>query len=511
MTFRKKSFLIPLGTMLLLIMVTYLVVYQVMMDRFREVENQRVERNLRRVSLVYQDQLKQLNVKVADWAMWDDTYKFIADGNNDYRESNLVVESFGSIEVDEALFVNQKGGMVAHLSTVDNEIYEFFATGSALLKTDAELGYGGGLLRTDSGLLQYVIRDILKTDGSGPARGWVVFGRYFDQTTLDLIQELTQFDVYMQDWASQNLPEDYGVAKRDYLREGQPTISVLNKELISGYLVISDVFGKEQAIIRTDVTRDITIQGRSSLALLLGILVVVMMSGALLNYGLLNSNFLSQIYKLCSEVEALGKKESWDKRLKITDPTNEIGNLKQSINTMLDALNQTGEALSLEKQSGETLIDFMTTIVVMLDSGGKIKMINTRGCQVLGYSREELLGKDWIENFVPKDDKSQVDKVFAGLVNESKPDEYFENEILTKNGEKLIIAWHNTVIRNPSGKVIATLSIGEDITERKEEDIKRESHAKELERLNGIMVGREMKILELKKRIEELETGMPKA
>src|SRR3989339_1221356 len=116
MTFRKKSFLIPLGTMLLLIMVTYLVVYQVMMDRFREVENQRVERNLRRVSLVYQDQLKQLNVKVADWAMWDDTYKFIADGNNDYRESNLVVESFGSIEVDEALFVNQKGGMVAHLS-----------------------------------------------------------------------------------------------------------------------------------------------------------------------------------------------------------------------------------------------------------------------------------------------------------------------------------------------------------------------------------------------------------
>ena len=42
-----------------------------------------------------------------------------------------------------------------------------------------------------------------------------------------------------------------------------------------------------------------------------------------------------------------------------------------------------------------------------------------------------------------------------------------ENEILTKARDERLIAWHNAIYRDGKGKIIGTLSSGEDITERK--------------------------------------------
>jgi PAS domain S-box-containing protein len=62
-------------------------------------------------------------------------------------------------------------------------------------------------------------------------------------------------------------------------------------------------------------------------------------------------------------------------------------------------------------------------------------------------------------------------KLMAG---ESVEIEYFENSIINMDGEARLIAWHNTILTDESGKIIGTLSSGEDITERKkvEENLK---------------------------------------
>lgn len=43
----------------------------------------------------------------------------------------------------------------------------------------------------------------------------------------------------------------------------------------------------------------------------------------------------------------------------------------------------------------------------------------------------------------------------------------YENAIKTKKGELRIISWRNTLLKDKSGRIIGTLSSGEDITERK--------------------------------------------
>ncbi|MHC5080675.1 MAG: PAS domain-containing sensor histidine kinase, partial [Planctomycetota bacterium] len=56
------------------------------------------------------------------------------------------------------------------------------------------------------------------------------------------------------------------------------------------------------------------------------------------------------------------------------------------------------------------------------------------------------------------------------------PVEYYENPVVTQSGEERIIAWHNTVLRDEEGKILATLSSGEDVTEKnRAEDALRES------------------------------------
>jgi len=60
------------------------------------------------------------------------------------------------------------------------------------------------------------------------------------------------------------------------------------------------------------------------------------------------------------------------------------------------------------------------------------------------------------------------------LAGELAPFEYFENPILTKDGEERLIAWHNTLLTDEGGHITGTLSSGVDITERKraEEEVR---------------------------------------
>ena len=55
-------------------------------------------------------------------------------------------------------------------------------------------------------------------------------------------------------------------------------------------------------------------------------------------------------------------------------------------------------------------------------------------------------------------------------VGDIEPVEYYENPVLTKSGEERQIAWHNSLLKNEDGRIVGTLSSGEDITERKKAD-----------------------------------------
>ena len=114
-------------------------------------------------------------------------------------------------------------------------------------------------------------------------------------------------------------------------------------------------------------------------------------------------------------------------------------------------------------------LDIAGVLFVSLNNLGEITMINKRGCEILGYSHDEIMHQNWFETCVPPDIQDDVKSVFNQLMSgELEAVEYYENALLNKKGEMLEISFHNTLLTDSTGKVIGVLFSGEDITDRKQ-------------------------------------------
>lgn len=146
------------------------------------------------------------------------------------------------------------------------------------------------------------------------------------------------------------------------------------------------------------------------------------------------------------------------------------------------------EAVTRERDRAQQYLNIAGTVIVALSPDQTVSLINKKGADVLGYSAEEVIGKNWFDNFIHHSARDQVKAVFDSLMaGKVENVEYYENSVLTKTGEEKTIAWHNTLIRDETGKIVSTLSSGEDITNRKKaEEALRESEERYRTIIEGI-------------------------
>ncbi|MDJ1422322.1 MAG: PAS domain S-box protein [Candidatus Methanoperedens sp.] len=134
------------------------------------------------------------------------------------------------------------------------------------------------------------------------------------------------------------------------------------------------------------------------------------------------------------------------------------------------------EALKKERDKAQRYFDIAGTALVVIDADHKVSLINKKGCEILGYNENEIVGKNWFDTFIPQRIRYNIKAVFNKLMaGEVEPVEFYENPVLTKSGEERLIAWHNSILRDETGRIIAVLGSGEDITKyrRAEEALRR--------------------------------------
>lgn len=135
-------------------------------------------------------------------------------------------------------------------------------------------------------------------------------------------------------------------------------------------------------------------------------------------------------------------------------------------------LKKTEQSLRLEQQRTQQYLDVADIMLLALNKDQNVIAVNPKGCQVLGYPEEEILGKNWFENFLISDEIDMVKKVFKDVIEGSADlADYFENMILRSDGSSRLIAWRNSLLKDEEGEIIGVLSSGEDITDRREAEI----------------------------------------
>jgi two-component system, sensor histidine kinase and response regulator len=124
--------------------------------------------------------------------------------------------------------------------------------------------------------------------------------------------------------------------------------------------------------------------------------------------------------------------------------------------------------LQNQKDQIQMYLNIVGVILLVIDSNQKVTLINKKGIEILGFEESEIIGKNWFETFIPTDKIDKVKEIFNEIIlGDIAINSYVEGSVLTKSGEKRLIAWHNSVLKDEKGNIIGTLSSGEDITQRK--------------------------------------------
>ncbi len=138
------------------------------------------------------------------------------------------------------------------------------------------------------------------------------------------------------------------------------------------------------------------------------------------------------------------------------------------------------EKVQKEKEKAEMYLNLVNVIIVALDKEGKISLINKKGNEILEWSEGDLIGKNWFEYCLPPRDKDRVFDYFKKLMKgELDVVPFYENPVITKDGDEKLIAWSTIMLKDSNGNATGALSSGEDITEKKEaEQLLKESEEK---------------------------------
>ncbi|MFT5667553.1 MAG: PAS domain S-box-containing protein [Vicingaceae bacterium] len=121
-----------------------------------------------------------------------------------------------------------------------------------------------------------------------------------------------------------------------------------------------------------------------------------------------------------------------------------------------------------DQQQLQNYFDTIPSIILILNKQGKVKIINDFACKLYGYKKEEMTGKYFPSNFVPKRLATKNSLLFLEIINGSLEDDkkYSENLALCKDGSERLIAWNTSHSFDNEGNIIGIISTGDDITKR---------------------------------------------
>lgn len=119
-----------------------------------------------------------------------------------------------------------------------------------------------------------------------------------------------------------------------------------------------------------------------------------------------------------------------------------------------------------QRNLSEKYLQTAGVMICVLNKAGEITLINRKGLEILEYTNEnEILGKNWFDISLPENVLIEVKDVFNQIMSgDISTVEYYENNVITKNGNHRIIAFHNTIILDEENKISGVLFSGEDVT-----------------------------------------------
>ncbi|QYE71583.1 diguanylate cyclase [Pseudomonas aeruginosa] len=395
----------------------------ILLSRFDREDQQRLQEGATVLHNRLDFELKRHLDIVRTYAWWDASYDFIQRPNETFEQENLDHEMLDDLGFDFVLFLDDRGHLqLKQWSPPAPDQRVLFGTPSAsdqaLLEALQQRAIRLGALdfrgRTDHSLSELLLVDNLPTllvsvpisnnQGSAPAKGAILAGYFLDRERLANLREQMQADLQpMPNIATDStwkpMRSRSGSTHNQALLSPRRFIGEHVQQVSVQYLSSS---GEPQ--LRFDITKKrlLYIQGEKAINFFLGASLLVALGAFLVGYLALELWVLRRVQRLNREVAEVGRNAH---SIRLSDFGNdELGQLAGEMNQML-------ERLEHSEARDRAILQSMRDGYFEMDVDGVILTVNPALCQLLGQTRETLIGHPYYE-LLGEDDLARARQPF---------------------------------------------------------------------------------------------------
>ncbi|HEV8691973.1 MAG TPA: cache domain-containing protein, partial [Ideonella sp.] len=148
------------------------------------------------------------------------------------------------------------------------------------------------------------------------------------------------------------------------------------------------------------------------------------------------------------------------------DLPGEFSTVASEFNRMLDSRDRTQAKLAESERRFREMLDTVELFAVAADVDGRITYCNDFFLQRTGWRLDELTGADFGERCVPPERRGERDE-WRQALRDGRLQAHTEAAILTCQGERRLVRWSSTMLRDERGVIVGRASIGEDVTDQR--------------------------------------------
>lgn len=182
----------------------------------------------------------------------------------------------------------------------------------------------------------------------------------------------------------------------------------------------------------------------------------------------------------------------------------------KQLETEITRLKKLEQELKTSEERYKKLFEGAEDGIYTLDLKGRFTSGNRKAEEICGYKKEELIGKHFIALLSSKTEVLRMAKIFKDIITGKGGAYKFETKLKNKQGNLVPIEIKGSILKK-GRRPIGLLGIARDISERKQAEEELKAKNEELEKFRVMATGRELKMIELKEKIKELEAKLEKS
>lgn len=238
---------------------------RIILESYSHLERQTLVDNIDRAQGALGQMIDSVEYSVKDWSIWDDSYKFAQDKNEQFIKSTMALSSFQSINMDIILFYDTSGKLIysgaansdrTQSIPVPKDLLDYLTPNNELVHHTDIQQTTKGLMSIPSGILLVASHSIINSEGKGPAHGTLIMARYLTGEVVEKLNQLTKLKVFLF-----RVPQTIGSASilsiYNSLIDRETDEIIASDTHLEGYRFLVDIHGKPIAILNIQYPRKI--------------------------------------------------------------------------------------------------------------------------------------------------------------------------------------------------------------------------------------------------------------